>query len=185
MKAESGLKERVAQTIDAVTSAVIAVPAVTEHLNAMQIASMIDHTILKADATQAQVAQLCQEAREYGFAAVCVNVSYVSLCREHLDRTETDIAAVVGFPLGATVPEVKAYEAQRAIAAGAHEVDMVIHVGALQDARYDYVFQDIATVVQACHAKKEKIQYPPQEKNKQDNKAERLKAAKSIGIMLG
>ena len=153
MTAESyTLQELVAQRTQTVLSTEIEVPAVTEHLKASEIAATIDHTILKADATKAQVAKLCQEAREYGFAAVCVNSSYVALCCQFLEGTGIEVAAVAGFPLGATLSEVKAYEAQRAIAAGAHEVDMVLSVGALKDQAYDYVLQDITTVVQACHA---------------------------------
>jgi deoxyribose-phosphate aldolase len=109
--------------------------------------------VLKADASPAQIAELCEQAQAYGFAAVCVNASYVALCHRLLAGTEVEIAAVAGFPLGATLPEVKAYEAQRAIAAGATEIDMVIHVGALKSGHYRRVLQDIAAVVQACHAK--------------------------------
>jgi deoxyribose-phosphate aldolase len=114
---------------------------------------MIDHTLLKADAREAQVGSLCQEAREYRFAAVCVNPAYVALCRELLEGTEIEVNCVAGFPLGATLSEVKAYEAQRAITAGATEVDMVLNVGALKDQKYDRVLQDIAAVAQSCHAR--------------------------------
>ena len=147
------LEERVEKKIKETLASPIDVPAVTERLDAAQVAALIDHTILKADATEAQVIQLCEEARRHGFAAVCVNASYVPLCHKLLAGTTVEIAAVVGFPLGATLPEVKAYEAQRAIAAGASEIDMVIHVGALLGEQYDYVLQDIAAVVQACHAR--------------------------------
>jgi deoxyribose-phosphate aldolase len=113
--------------------------------------------VLKAAATRAQIEKLCREAREHHFAAVCVNASYVALCSELLADAGPGagpaIAAVAGFPLGATLPEVKAYEAQRCIAAGATEIDMVIHVGALLDRRYEYVYQDIVGVAQACHAR--------------------------------
>jgi deoxyribose-phosphate aldolase len=147
------LGERVRGKIKDTLASPIEVPAVTERLGAKEIAALIDHTALKADVTEAQVRTLCQEARKHGFAAVCVNASYVSLCYELLSDTGVEVASVVGFPLGATLPEVKAYEAQRAIAAGASEIDMVIHVGALKGAQYDYVLQDIAAVVRACHAK--------------------------------
>jgi deoxyribose-phosphate aldolase len=147
------LGERVEKRVKEVLANPIDVPEVVNRLDAKQVAAMIDHTVLKADATESQVTKLCQEAREHGFAAVCVNASYVSLCHKLLAGTNIEIAAVVGFPLGATLPEVKAYEAQRAIAAGALEIDMVIHVGALKGGQYDDVLQDITAVVQACHAK--------------------------------
>lgn len=147
------LGERVEKRVKEVLANPIDVPEVVNRLDAKQVAAMIDHTMLKADATESQIIKLCQEAREHGFAAVCVNASYVSLCHKLLAGTNIEIAAVVGFPLGATLPEVKAYEAQRAIAAGALEIDMVIHVGALKGRQYDDVLQDIAAVVQACHAK--------------------------------
>jgi deoxyribose-phosphate aldolase len=149
---DASLRERVEQKISSTVSKV-EVPPVTERLDAAAIAAMIDHTVLKADATEAQIVTLCQEAREHHFAAVCVNASYVALCHESLEGTDVEVATVVGFPLGATLPEVKAYEAQRAIAAGASEIDMVIHIGALKGQQYDYVLRDIATVAQACHAR--------------------------------
>ena len=149
----ASLQDCVEQRVRAILSIAIDVPPVTERLSAAETAAAIDHTVLKADATEAQVIKLCQEAQEYSFAAVCVNASYVALCHELLQGTEVEIAAVVGFPLGATLSEVKAYEAQRAIAAGASEIDMVIHVGALKDRKYEQVLRDIQVVVQACHAK--------------------------------
>lgn len=149
----SDLSSRVQQKVASVLSVEIAVPPVTARLSAAELAAMIDHTVLKADATEAQVTVLCQEALEYGFAAVCVNASFVGLCHRMLAGSQVEVAAVVGFPLGATLPEVKAYEAQRSVEAGATEIDMVIHVGALKSESYDYVLGDIATVVQACHAR--------------------------------
>lgn len=116
------------------------------------INKMIDHTILKPDATQDQIAQICYEARKYGFAAVCVNPSYAKLCSELLQGTDVHICTVVGFPLGATSPEVKAYEAQQSIDDGASEIDMVINVGALKSKDYTLVERDIATVTRTCHA---------------------------------
>jgi deoxyribose-phosphate aldolase len=116
-----------------------------------EIARMIDHTLLKPDATQDQIAQLCYEARKYGFAAVCVNPAYVKLCTQLLQGTDVHVCTVVGFPLGATPPEVKAYEAQQAIDDGATEVDMVINVGALKSKDYALVERDIATVARTCH----------------------------------
>jgi deoxyribose-phosphate aldolase len=116
------------------------------------ISGMIDHTLLKPDASQDQIAQLCYEARKYGFAAVCVNPSYVKLCAQLLQGTPVHVCTVVGFPLGATPPEVKAYEAQKAIDDGATEVDMVINIGALKSKDYALVERDIATVARTCHA---------------------------------
>jgi deoxyribose-phosphate aldolase len=115
------------------------------------IAKMIDHTLLKPDATQDQIAQLCYEARKHGFAAVCVNPAYVELCSQLLKGTPVHVCTVVGFPLGATPPEVKAYEAQQAIDDGATEVDMVINIGALKSKDYALVERDIATVARTCH----------------------------------
>lgn len=115
------------------------------------IATFIDHTLLKPDATQEQIAQLCYEASKNGFAAVCVNPSYVKLCAQLLRGTPVHVCTVVGFPLGATPPEVKAYEAQQAIDEGATEVDMVINVGALKSKDYALVERDIATIARTCH----------------------------------
>ncbi len=117
------------------------------------IAKLIDHTLLKPEATRDQIAQLCREAREYGFAAVCVNPCYVGLAAELLRGSPVKVCSVVGFPLGATLPEVKAYEARRAIEEGAAEVDMVINIGALKSGDLELVRRDIAAVVDVCHAK--------------------------------
>lgn len=116
----------------------------------LQLAGMIDHTILKPEATAAMVSQLCAEAREHRFASVCVNACRVAQCVRELAGTDVLTCAVAGFPLGATLPEVKAYEAERAIAAGAREVDMVINVGALKSGDYALVRDDIAAVARAC-----------------------------------
>jgi len=115
------------------------------------IAGYIDHTLLKPDASQAQIAQLCHEARQYHFAAVCVNPTNVLLCSQLLQGSGVEVCTVVGFPLGATSPEVKAYEAQQAISHGATEVDMVINVGALKSKEYDLVQRGIATVSRTSH----------------------------------
>lgn len=116
------------------------------------LAHYIDHTLLKPDATDAQIAQLCYEARKYQFAAVCVNPSKIKLCAQLLKGTPVKIATVVGFPLGATPPEVKAYETQQAIDDGAHEIDMVINIGALKSKDYALVARDIAAVVRTAQA---------------------------------
>ena len=115
------------------------------------IAGLIDHTLLKPDATQAQIAQLCHEARQYSFAAVCVNPTHVKLCADLLKGSDVAVCTVVGFPLGATPPEVKAYEAQQAIDDGATEVDMVINIGALKGGEFDLVERDIAMVTRTSH----------------------------------
>lgn len=117
-----------------------------------EVARLIDHTLLKPDATQDQIAQLCYEARKYGFATVCVNPTYVRLCAQLLTGSSVGICTVVGFPLGATPPEVKAYETQRALDDGATEVDMVINIGALKSRDYALVERDIATVARTSHA---------------------------------
>lgn len=118
---------------------------------AHDLAQMIDHTLLKPDATQAQIAQLCYEAKKHGFAAVCVNPTNVKLCAELLKGSPVKVCTVVGFPLGASPPEVKAYESQQAINDGATEVDMVINIGALKSKDYALVERDIATVARTCH----------------------------------
>ncbi|MDH3296940.1 MAG: deoxyribose-phosphate aldolase, partial [Gemmatimonadota bacterium] len=116
------------------------------------LSHMIDHTLLKPDATQAQVAQLCYEAKKCDFASVCVNPSHVKLCADLLKESEVRVCTVVGFPLGATSTETKAFEAQKAIRDGASEVDMVINVGALKSRDYELVQRDIASVARVCHA---------------------------------
>lgn len=109
-----------------------------------------DHTVLKPEATEADVTKLCSEAKEYDFYAVCVNSCYVPLAAKLLEGTEVQVAAVVGFPLGACCTDAKAYETEWACREGASEIDMVIHVGALKEKRYDYVKEDISAVVAAA-----------------------------------
>ena len=116
------------------------------------LAHMIDHTILKPDATQDQIAQLCYEARKHGFASVCINPTNVKLCAQLLEGSDVLVCTVVGFPLGATPTEVKVFEAQQAVRDGATEVDMVINVGALKSRDYELVERDIASIARACHA---------------------------------
>ncbi len=117
------------------------------------IAPLIDHTLLKPEATEQQIRQLCVEAREYGFASVCVNPYYVPLVADLLQDSQVRTCTVVGFPLGASMPEIKAEEARRAVEQGATEVDMVINIGALKSKRHDWVLWDIRQVVQAAHPK--------------------------------
>jgi deoxyribose-phosphate aldolase len=118
-------------------------------LYSREIARSIDHTLLKAEATRQQIETLCAEARQHGFATVCVNPVWVPLCADLLRGSETRVCTVVGFPLGATLAEVKAVEAQRVVALGACEVDMVIDVGGLKSDDFRRVEHDIAGVVQA------------------------------------
>jgi len=115
-----------------------------------EIAQLIDHTLLKPDATRGQIETLCAEAREHGFATVCVNPAWVHLCAGQLSGCQTQVCTVAGFPLGATLPEVKAFEAARAIEDGAREVDMVMNVGALKSGDYRLVERDVAGVVAAA-----------------------------------
>ena len=117
-----------------------------------QLGHMIDHTLLKPDATQDQIAQLCFEARKYAFASVCVNPSYVRLCAELLKGSPVVVCTVIGFPLGATPTEVKVYETQQAIRDGAAEIDMVVNVGAVKSRDYELAERDIASVARACRA---------------------------------
>lgn len=115
------------------------------------IESMIDHTLLNPDATREQIVKLCNEAVEYKFAAVCVNPSYVELCKEILKDSNVKIATVIGFPLGANTTQVKAFETLDAINKGANEIDMVVNIGALKDGDYSKVKEDIVAVVQASN----------------------------------
>jgi deoxyribose-phosphate aldolase len=116
------------------------------------LAHMIDHTLLKPDATQDQIAQLCYEARKHGFASVCINPANVKLCTQLLKDSDILVCTVVGFPLGATSTETKVFEAQQAVRDGATDVDMVINVGALKSRDYELVERDIASIARVCHA---------------------------------
>ena len=114
-------------------------------------ASLIDHTLLKPEATESDIKKLCSEAAEFGFASVCVNPGWVKKASEFLKGTNVPVCTVIGFPLGATLPDVKAYEARRAIFNGAREVDMVINIGALKSGDDCLVEEDIKAVVDAAH----------------------------------
>ncbi|MCM3274123.1 deoxyribose-phosphate aldolase [Paenibacillus elgii] len=119
-----------------------------------EIARLIDHTLLKADASREAVIRLAEEAKQYRFASVCVNPAQVKTAYEVLkDTPDVKVCTVIGFPLGATMPEVKAFEVREAIAAGVTEVDMVINIGALKDKQDDLVEQDIRAVVEAAKGK--------------------------------
>ena len=116
------------------------------------LAKMIDHTLLKPDATQQEIAQLCFEARKHGFASVCVNPTWVSLCAQLLQGSPVKVCTVIGFPLGATSSETKSFETETAIRQGATEIDMVINIGALKARDLETVARDIRGVVNAAHA---------------------------------
>lgn len=117
------------------------------------IAKMIDHTLLKADSTKDQVTTICEEAKEYNFASVCVNPGWVKYSAELLQGTDVKVCTVIGFPLGATTSETKAFETKDAIEKGATEVDMVINIGALKDGNDDLVKKDIQAVTEAAKGK--------------------------------
>ncbi|HEY6213623.1 MAG TPA: deoxyribose-phosphate aldolase [Vicinamibacterales bacterium] len=114
------------------------------------VASMIDHTLLKPDATRKNIEDLCREAAQFKFATVCVNPTWVSLCARLLAGSGVGVCSVVGFPLGATTADVKGYETRRAIFDGAREIDMVINVGALKSGDLALVERDIQAVVEPC-----------------------------------
>ena len=122
-----------------------------------EIAAWIDHTLLKPEATAAQVKKLCEEAQQNHFATVCVNPVYVPLARGLLKDSGVGICAVIAFPLGATLPEDKAHEARRVIENGAVEVDMVINLGALKGASYGLMLNDILFVTQEAHEREAKV----------------------------
>lgn len=115
-----------------------------------QLAGMIDHTLLKPTTTKKDIMRLCREAKKYRFAAVCVNPTYVSLAAKLLKNTDVKVCTVIGFPLGATTTEVKAFETENAIKNGAQEVDMVINIGMLKSGNYGFVKRDIEAVVKAA-----------------------------------
>jgi deoxyribose-phosphate aldolase len=117
----------------------------------LDLAGYIDHTLLKPDATAADIDELADEAREYEFASVCVNPTWVKRAAERLQGSDAKVASVIGFPLGATTPEIKAMETRRALRDGAREVDMVINVGALKSGDTELVRRDIEKVVDAAH----------------------------------
>ena len=123
----------------------------------VEISGWIDHTLLKSEATAAQVKQLCAEARQYHFAMVCVNPVYVPLARSLLKDSGVGVCAVIAFPLGATLPEDKAYEARRVMENGAVEVDMVINLGALKGESYGLMVNDILFVTQEAHERAARV----------------------------
>jgi len=123
----------------------------------LNIASKIDHTMLKADAKKEVIKRYCKEAKKYHFASVCVNSCFVPLVKSELEGSDVMVCCVVGFPLGAMITKAKAYEAEVSVEAGADEVDMVINISALKDKDYDYVLNDIKEVVNASKPAKVKV----------------------------
>jgi deoxyribose-phosphate aldolase len=133
--------------VDVGASRIAAGKGIGNSLKDKNIASKIDHTMLKPDATPAEIEELCAEAKKYHFASVCINPGYVSMCASLLKGTEVRVCTVVGFPLGANTSEVKKFETEQAIQNGATEIDMVINVGRLKAGDYEYVENDVAQVV--------------------------------------
>ncbi len=123
----------------------------------IDLAGFIDHTLLKPETTGEDIARLCSEARRYSFAAVCVNPVYVKKAAVHLRGSGTRTCAVVGFPLGATTAAAKAFEAGEAVACGAGEVDMVIHIGALKDGAAGCILEEITAVIRAACGRTVKV----------------------------
>jgi deoxyribose-phosphate aldolase len=116
----------------------------------IELAKLIDHTLLKPEATKQQIEQLCAEARNFGFASVCINPCFVSMCAQLLKNTSVKVCTVIGFPLGATSTATKAFEAEHALHDGAQELDMVINIGKLKSGEHEYVENDISSVVTAA-----------------------------------
>jgi deoxyribose-phosphate aldolase len=125
-----------------------------KHLMTQNVTNMIDHTLLKADATKEEIMKLVEEAKKYLFASVCVNPTWVKISADMLkDTPEVKVCTVIGFPLGASTPETKAFETKNAIENGANEIDMVINIAALKDKQDDLVERDIKAVVEAAQGK--------------------------------
>ncbi len=141
--------ERMRRVVDAGAARIGVV--LGESASARDWASLVDHTLLKPEATEADIKKLCDEAAQFRFASVCVNPTWVRAAACNLRGTNVPVCTVIGFPLGATLPDVKAYEARRAICDGAREVDMVINVGALKSKDDCAVEHDIRGVVEAAH----------------------------------
>ena len=123
----------------------------------MKLSKYIDHTLLKPESTRAQILKLCNEAKEHDFASVCVNPCWVSFCKEQLDGSDVKVCCVIGFPLGATTSETKAFETKQAFENGADEVDMVMNIGALKSQDYELVTSDVKAVVEAANGKCVKV----------------------------
>lgn len=126
-------------------------------MNKQELAPYIDHTILQPDATREQIENLCREASENAFAAVCINPYWVPLCAELLEATDVEVCTVVGFPLGATTTKIKCAEAQLCLENRATEIDMVVNVGAVKDGHWELVREEITAVTELCHDQNAKI----------------------------
>jgi deoxyribose-phosphate aldolase len=135
--------------IENITSGASRVSAGIESAGGIDIdlAKLIDHTLLKPEATKQQMEQLCAEARTFGFASVCINPCFVSLCAQLLKNTSVKVCTVIGFPLGATSTATKVFESEQALRDGAQELDMVLNIGKLKSGEHDYVEHDISSVV--------------------------------------
>lgn len=147
----------VKKLMDIGANRVSASPGLGEGVVRADLAHFIDHTLLKANVTRDELKKLCEEARLYKFASVCVNAANVGYCARELRGSGVPVVAVVGFPLGATTPAAKAFETKEAIRDGAEEIDMVLNIGALKSKDYAHVQSDIAAVVQAAGARKVKV----------------------------
>ena len=123
----------------------------------MELKNFIEHTLLKQDATKEELSKLFEEAIKYEFLGICVNPCHVKLANEYLKNYATKIVTVIGFPLGATKTEVKAFEANQAVKDGADEIDMVLNVGEMKNKNYDFIIQDVKLVKEACENKKLKV----------------------------
>lgn len=147
----TALVERVCSQLAATSGLALVPPPAHEPPPAALVAGQIDHTLLKPEATPEQIERLCDEARRYQFASVCVNPLYVALGARLLAESSVAVCSVIGFPLGATSSAAKVCEARQALDDGARELDMVLAVGLLKAGRYAEVFADIRHVVAACH----------------------------------
>ncbi len=122
-----------------------------------ELAKYIDHTLLKPDATKKDIEELCDEAKNYNFASVCINPYYVKYCSGKLKNSAVKVCTVIGFPLGANITEIKKAEVTQAIKDGAEELDMVMNIGSLKSGNYENVFQDIKSVVETAEGKCVKV----------------------------
>ena len=147
----------VAKIIDLGAHRVSASPGFDGAVLRQDLARYIDHTLLKANASRDEFKKLCEEARKYKFASVCVNAANVAFCARELRGSGVPVVAVVGFPLGATTPAAKAFETREAVRDGAEEIDMVINIGAMKSKDYGLLLSDIQAVVQAAGGKKVKV----------------------------
>lgn len=151
MKHKATLDELVAQAISAFANFTFTLPEKVPTLDAATVAKLIDHTLLKPEATADQIRKLCDEAKEFGFWSVCVHPSWTPYCLDYLSDSGVKVCTVVGFPHGATLPAVKAFETEEVTRMGVTEVDMVLNVGRLKDQDYRIVHEDVAVVADAAH----------------------------------